>query len=224
VEVSLPIWGHPILGTRNGLIERVMLWRSQGGTLEISPTGVVEEPVLVGLIAVKYPMPGFGHVATRVLGRRCVAAADVAALGAAAKVEPPTLGCKTLNTARAAGRYRRIDQDLVRHRSSLSNRGPTGELAPEFSIHAFQHIEEPSEVGRNEDFVRWRVSVSPNRERQTVRIEPLERMTVKARKTAVTALLILALVAACGNDDNPTGNPDSGSGGNTPTTADSGYN
>jgi hypothetical protein len=64
----------------------------------------------------------------------------------------------------------------------------------------------------------------PNRERPTVRIEQLERTTVKARKTAVAALLIVALVAACGNDENPSGNPDSGSGGNTPTTADSGYN
>lgn len=39
----------------------------------------------------------------------------------------------------------------------------------------------------------------------------------------MTAILVLALLAACGNDD-PTGDPDSGAGDNVETTAGGGYN
>jgi ABC-type glycerol-3-phosphate transport system substrate-binding protein len=52
--------------------------------------------------------------------------------------------------------------------------------------------------------------------------------TMKLRKTTITAMLVLALLAACGGGDNPGGSPDSGTdsgtGGNTATTAGSGYN
>jgi hypothetical protein len=49
-------------------------------------------------------------------------------------------------------------------------------------------------------------------------------MTVKARKTAITAMLVLVLVAACGDSDNPSGGTDSGTGDNTPATESDGYN
>lgn len=47
---------------------------------------------------------------------------------------------------------------------------------------------------------------------------------MKARKTAITVMLVLVLVAACGDNDNPSGGTDSGTGGNTPTTERGGYN
>src|SRR3954452_1253752 len=50
-----------------------------------------------------------GCVATRVLGRGGVAAADVAALGTAPKVEPPPVRCEALDAARATRRAIRID-------------------------------------------------------------------------------------------------------------------
>ena len=64
----------------------------------------------------------------------------------------------------------------------------------------------------------------PNREPRRLRIEPVERTTVKARKIAITAMLALVLVAACGDNDNPSGGTDSGTGNNTPTTERGGYN
>ena len=47
---------------------------------------------------------------------------------------------------------------------------------------------------------------------------------MKLRKTTITAMMVLVLVAACGDDGSPTGGPDSGSGDNTATTAGDGYN
>lgn len=46
---------------------------------------------------------------------------------------------------------------------------------------------------------------------------------LKLRKTAMTAMVVLVLLAACGNDD-PTGDLDPGTGDNVETTAPSGYN
>ena len=47
---------------------------------------------------------------------------------------------------------------------------------------------------------------------------------MKARKIAITAMLAFVLVAACGDNDNPSGGTDSGTGNNTPTTERGGYN
>jgi ABC-type glycerol-3-phosphate transport system substrate-binding protein len=46
---------------------------------------------------------------------------------------------------------------------------------------------------------------------------------LKIRKTAMTAMLVLTLLAACGSDD-PPGDLDSGTGDNVETTAGGGYN
>ena len=66
--------------------------------------------------------------------------------------------------------------------------------------------------------------VLPNQEPPRLRIEPVERTTVKARKIPIAAMLALVLVAACGDNDNPSGGSDSGTGNNTPTTERGGYN
>ena len=47
---------------------------------------------------------------------------------------------------------------------------------------------------------------------------------MKARKIAITAMLALILVAACGDNDTPSGGTDSGTSDNTPTTERGGYN
>ena len=44
------------------------------------------------------------------------------------------------------------------------------------------------------------------------------------RKMAITAMLALVLLAACGDNDNPPGGADSGTSDNTPTTERGGYN
>jgi len=46
---------------------------------------------------------------------------------------------------------------------------------------------------------------------------------MKLRKSTITAILVLVLVAACANDD-PTGDVDSGTGGNVETTGGGVYN
>lgn len=119
VQVSLPIWGHAPFRTRHRLVERMMSRRSQGRTFEKLLGCVVEEPFLAWFVTVNYRMSGFGYVVAGVLGWRRVAAADAAALGAAAKVEPPTAGGEAVDTPRAARRYRRIDEAVLnRHQSS----------------------------------------------------------------------------------------------------------
>jgi ABC-type glycerol-3-phosphate transport system substrate-binding protein len=46
---------------------------------------------------------------------------------------------------------------------------------------------------------------------------------MKLRKSTITAMLVLALLAACGNDD-PTGDVETGTGGNVETTGGGAYN
>jgi hypothetical protein len=55
-------------------------------------------------------MTGFLGVSTRMLLRRGVAATDVAALGTAPEVEPPSAGGEALDAAIAAGGDARVDR------------------------------------------------------------------------------------------------------------------
>ncbi|CAN5212257.1 hypothetical protein BH18ACT5_BH18ACT5_01440 [soil metagenome] len=88
--------------------------RSQRRANCVTLARVVPEPFLAGLVTLNDRMPGSSRVVAGVLRRRRVATADMAALGTATKVEPPTAGCEALDTTRAARRYCGIDKDLVR--------------------------------------------------------------------------------------------------------------
>ena len=74
-----------------------------------SSRAVVPEPVLAGLEALDHRVPGGREVRGGVLGRGGVAAADVAALGAAAQVHPPAAGRVALGAAGAARRDGGVD-------------------------------------------------------------------------------------------------------------------
>src|ERR1017187_10456268 len=86
-----------------------MTGRREERTLESLLLRVIPEPVLTRLVALHDRMSCSGRMATRVLGRRGVAAPDVAAMGAAAKVEPPAIGSDAVEATWTAQRYRRVD-------------------------------------------------------------------------------------------------------------------
>jgi hypothetical protein len=114
MQLVFPVSGHATGWSGHGLVDRVMVRRSQDGTLEVLLRRVVPEPVLARLVALDdRVLLGSGMVA-RMLGWRRVATADVAALRAAAQVEPPTAGGQALDAPRAAWRYLRIDPVLSR--------------------------------------------------------------------------------------------------------------
>src|SRR5690242_16113640 len=102
VEVTLPVPGHPTCRSGHRLVERVVMRGSEHGAVEILLGGVVPEPVLPGLEALDDRMPGVGGVVAGVLRRRRVAAPDMPAMGAAAKVEPPAVRGQALCATRAA--------------------------------------------------------------------------------------------------------------------------
>lgn len=72
-------------------------------------TPVVVKPRFARLEAGDDPMARGLKVPCRVLAQRLIAAADVAALRAAAQMEPPAILCETLDAARAGGRNAWID-------------------------------------------------------------------------------------------------------------------
>src|SRR5436190_12156300 len=109
VQQSLPAWGDPAGGARHGLLQRVVPRRDQLRTLEKLLGRVVPEPILAGLEALGDGMAGSGGVAACMLRGRRVAAADVAAAGAAAEVKPPAPRGEAFHASRAARRHRWID-------------------------------------------------------------------------------------------------------------------
>jgi len=80
-----------------------MVWRYQRQAVDDVLGVEVPEPVLPGLEARGDRMAGIERVEPGVLGRRRVAAPDVAAGRASTQVEPPAIGCKALDAAGAAG-------------------------------------------------------------------------------------------------------------------------
>ena len=123
VQSLLPVpWDAPGR-TRRRLVERVVPRRSQGRPLDLVLGDVVPEPVLAGLVALSDRMTGIGRVMARVLRRRRVAAADMTARRAAAKMEPPSAGRQALDTARSARRDQWIDRFVSRHQHMVSVNG-----------------------------------------------------------------------------------------------------
>ena len=104
MQLELPVRWHATLRSGHGLVERMMARRSQGGALEVFLGRVVPEPVLAWLVALDDWMAGIDGMVTRVLTRRRVATANMAAMRAAAQVEPPRTRGVALDAARAARR------------------------------------------------------------------------------------------------------------------------
>src|SRR5664280_2429103 len=101
VQVALPVSGHAPGRSGHRLVDRVVLRRSQDGTVGVLLRGVVPEPVLVRLVAADHGMPGVGRVVARVLRGRRITAANVTALGTTTQMEPPAAGCLALDAARS---------------------------------------------------------------------------------------------------------------------------
>jgi phosphodiesterase/alkaline phosphatase D-like protein len=75
----------------------------QLGAIDKFARAIVVEPVFSGLEAVDDGVAGGGVVLGGMLVWRRIAAADVAALGAAAQMQPPTVLCHAFDATRAAG-------------------------------------------------------------------------------------------------------------------------
>ncbi|HEX7498389.1 MAG TPA: hypothetical protein VF344_08000 [Candidatus Limnocylindrales bacterium] len=109
MQTLLPVAWYPSGRSRRGLIERVVVWRSQHGAVYVVAGHEVPEPVFIRLVAARHRMPGFGGMSVGVLRGRRVATADMAASGAPAQMEPPTAGFLALDAARTARGFRCID-------------------------------------------------------------------------------------------------------------------
>src|SRR6187401_2386757 len=114
--MPLPVRWHAASRSGHGLVERVVMWWSEDGTLEELLGRVVPEPVLARLEALDDRMAFSRGMPTRVLRRRRVAAADMPALHASPEVEPPAVGGETLDTPGAT--RRRVGIDVVHPKSS----------------------------------------------------------------------------------------------------------
>ena len=89
VQVRLPVQRHPSRRAGGRLTDGVVFGWGESGALIGSLIAVVVVPVLAGLEAGDQWMAAGLGVGGGVLGGGSVAAADVAALGAAAQVKPP---------------------------------------------------------------------------------------------------------------------------------------
>lgn len=121
MEEALPVGRHSTRRPGRWLIEWVMLGRSQGGTL-VEVTGrIVEEPLLVRLIASNHRMVGMLRVSSGMLTRRGVAATDVPALCAPPQMKPPPSRLETLGASVATRPHARVDR-VIRHDPRISGR------------------------------------------------------------------------------------------------------
>ncbi len=87
--MALPVRGHGAGRPGDRLIERTTIGRCQRGSFEELLGAVVVEPLLTWLEAPNHGMSGCPVMGARVLAGRVVAAPDLSARRAAAKVQPP---------------------------------------------------------------------------------------------------------------------------------------
>ena len=119
VQVVLPVGGDPAGWPGNRLVQRVVFGRGEGRTAAVVVGAVVPEPVLTRLEAADDRVAGGSCMGAGVLAGRIVAAADMATLGTAAKVEPPAVGREAFNASGAARRDARVDHNVSHGSSSL---------------------------------------------------------------------------------------------------------
>lgn len=89
VQSHLPVVRDPPPGAGYRLVEGMVGGRRKGRAGHVVIAPVVVEPVLARFEAGDHRVSRFPGVGRSVLSRRIVTAADVAALGATAQVEPP---------------------------------------------------------------------------------------------------------------------------------------
>ena len=70
MQLIFPVAGDATGWSGHGLLDRVMMWRSQDGSLEILLSRVVPEPVLARLIALDDGVLRSAGMAARMLGWR----------------------------------------------------------------------------------------------------------------------------------------------------------
>jgi hypothetical protein len=114
MELPFPVTWHATVRSRHWLIERVMVRRRQGWTLQILFGRVVPVPVFARLEALDDRMPDAGRMAGGVLRWRRVATTNVAAPRTPAQVKPPATRIQALRAARAARRHGEIDHLVIR--------------------------------------------------------------------------------------------------------------
>src|SRR6516165_7538473 len=92
IQMPFPVRGHGADGSWDRLVNGVAGRVGGVGSVSELVGAVVVEPVLFGLEALDDRMPGLLVMRACVLARGVVAAADVAAAGASAQVQPPSRG------------------------------------------------------------------------------------------------------------------------------------
>jgi hypothetical protein len=120
VQVALPIGRHAPARSGRRLINRMMRGRSKRRSVGELLGAIVEEPVLTGLETLNHRVAALLDMVARVLRRRGITAADVAALRAPPQVKPPTTLGKALDASRRAGRNGRGDNTVVGHSLIIS--------------------------------------------------------------------------------------------------------
>ena len=115
MQAPLPIVWHAPSRSRHGLIERMVIWRSQLRAVYVVAGGEVPEPVFARFVAASHRMPGIGGVPVGVLRRRRITTTDMAANGATSQMEPPATRGQALDAAWPARGYRSVDLVLARH-------------------------------------------------------------------------------------------------------------
>jgi hypothetical protein len=83
--------------------------RRQSGAIERFSGSIIPEPILTGLEAVYDEVAGLPKVRGGVLVWRRIAAADMAAFGAAPQMKPPLASSKTFDTSRSTRNSVRVD-------------------------------------------------------------------------------------------------------------------
>ena len=117
VKVALPVAGNLSGWSRYGLVQRMMLGRRQRRATEELARAVVPKPVFTGLETSNDRMARGSGMTGGVLGGRVVAATDMAALGAASKMEPPA-SCRQAFDATVAARGDSGIDGSITHRSN----------------------------------------------------------------------------------------------------------
>src|SRR5262252_5729396 len=116
MQMALPVPGNPAGRAGDRLIDGVLGGRGQVRAGGVHPVlRKAPEPVFAWLEALDQRMPGRGRVRAGVLRWRSVTAANVAALRAAAQMEPPSPAGVALGTPGSAGRSRNVDALLCCH-------------------------------------------------------------------------------------------------------------
>src|ERR1700754_941602 len=114
-EQALPASRYASLRAGHRLVDGMAVRRRQFGAAEHRFRDEVVEPVLTRLEALDHGMSGLVGMLAGVLVQRVVAAADVAALRAAAQVEPPAAGRLAFDAAGSTRRHAGVDALALGH-------------------------------------------------------------------------------------------------------------